>query len=327
MANWLNINIQVDDTTPKEANITFNGETITIEDLGSGATIDGLTSAEIYQTIGGRLTERLLPVLQQLFDEQANTVNFIAPTTTVGEDPWVIQDIYQESLGLDNYEVLRLIDISATETSSGPYAVSDTVTWDVELTNNTGFDLTNMNVYIATDGGGTPSVVNVTSLLDGATTTTTASYTLVSGDESSIIGVGFSAEGDDPSSKTYYGRSPFYIINDFVTEPNFIQLVLESSSPPYSVGFNVTWNITVTNNTADDLTGCNYNITHNGAGTMSTISDFSLPSAQSTPVSFTYTVAAGDIGNTVDFTFQVYGTRPDSVVIVSVPFNTSVSMA
>ena len=181
-----------------------------------------------------------------------------------------------------------------SETSTGPYIVGDTITYDIVVTNTGNVTLTNVTVTDGSATVGTCTPVQPTSLVPNATMTCPASHVVTQTDVDSGSYVN-TATGD--SNETLPSTSTVTIT--FLQNPVHTTVKTETSTGPYIVGDTITYNIVVTNTGNITLTGVT--VTDNTAtiGTCTPAQPASLApgSTMTCPASHVVTIADANNGS------------------------------
>jgi LPXTG-site transpeptidase (sortase) family protein len=139
---------------------------------------------------------------------------------------------------------------SKTETSTGPYAVGDTITYNIVVANTGNMTLTGVTVSDSSAVLGTCTPAQPATLAPGASMTCPASHVVTQADVDAGSYVN-TATGDTdqttPSTST--------VTVTFPQTPAHTTSKTEASTGPYAVGDTITYNIVVTNTGNVTLTG------------------------------------------------------------------------
>ena len=186
------------------------------------------------------------------------------------------------------------LNVTKTETSTGPYGVGDTITYDIDVLNTGNVTLTGVTVSDPDTTVGVCTPVQPASLAPGTTMTCPASYVVTQADVDAgsftNTATGDSNEtGPDTGSETV----------TFTQNPALNVTKTETSTGPYGVGDTITYDIDVLNTGNVTLTGVTGSDPDTTVGVCAPVQPGSLtPGATMTcPASYVVTQADVDAGS------------------------------
>jgi uncharacterized repeat protein (TIGR01451 family) len=186
------------------------------------------------------------------------------------------------------------LNVTKSETSSGPYGVGDTITYDIDVLNTGNVTLTGVTVTDPDTTVGVCAPVQPGTLAPGATMTCPASYVVTQADVDAgsftNTATGDSNEtGPDTGSETI----------TFAQNPSLNVTKTESSAGPYGVGDTITYDIDVLNTGNVTLTGVTVSDPDTTVGVCAPVQPGTLaPGATMTcPASYVVTQADVDAGS------------------------------
>jgi LPXTG-site transpeptidase (sortase) family protein len=272
-------------------------------DLPAGSSV----TYTVVATIGSSATGDLV-----------NTATVTVPTGVTDPVPG-----NNSSTDTNTFAGVPALTISKTETSTGPYAVGDTITYSVVVTNTGTTVLTNV---VVSDPQLTPSSVTCLSIAQGGTCTLNGSYVVTQSDvdAGSFVNTA-SVTDDDVCPAAGAGVCEDSVTVTFAQTPAHTTSKTETSTGPYAVGDTITYDIVVTNTGNVTLTGVTASDNSAVLGTCTPAQPATLtPGASMTcPASHVVTQADVDAGSYVNTaTGDTDQTTPStSTVTVTFPQN------
>ncbi len=186
------------------------------------------------------------------------------------------------------------LNVTKTESSTGPYGVGDTITYDIDVLNTGNVTLTGVTVTDPDTTVGVCSPVQPASLAPGATMTCPASYVVTQAD---VDAGSFTNTATGDSNET--GPDTGYETVTFTQSPSLNVTKSETSTGPYGVGDTITYDIDVLNTGNMTLTSVTVTDPDTTVGVCAPVQPGSLaPGATMTcPASYVVTQADVDAGS------------------------------
>ena len=319
MADWINMSFVIDDATPNIATLTINSVVLTLVYDSGSVIMTGITEPELYQSTGGMLAAVMRDALGRFMSGYGEAAGSVSIVETIPVwDIQVLDPILVELETQDGYvPPQNPLEIEVVETSTGPYASSDVVSFDITVTNNTGVDLTDVELAAGVSGANTLSTGSPVSLLDTASTVLTRTYTVAAADVGTTLFLTANVSGTDISLNEYTSYS---IIHQIDTPPVLIILdVVETTTPPYAATLApVSFDLTITNNSGVTISDINISAVDDGGGSLSVGSlgmGFTLAHGASTTITIDY-FTSGETGD-VTITIDVDALKPDLSPVLS----------
>ena len=191
-----------------------------------------------------------------------------------------------------NFVAAPSLSVLKSETSTGPYAVDDTITYDIVVTNTGNVTLTNVTVVDPSATVGTCTPAQPSTLAPGESMTCPASHVVTLADVNSGSYVN-TATGDSdetpPSDST--------VTVNFAQNPALSILKSETSTGPYVVDDTITYDIVVTNTGNVTLTNVTVVDPSATVGTCTPVQPSILAPGESMTCPASHVVTQADVNN------------------------------
>lgn len=148
MAAWIDIRIQIDDTTPTEATVIVGDGaatktfTVTQANFGELVTVPDLTDAEVFETTGNDVARKVEAAVQEVFGVLQYREIQRLEGLPAGHAIWSLQPFVVNAQIFDPNPAIfaPTIEVALTLLTAGPYVIGQTITIQVVIDNQSGED-------------------------------------------------------------------------------------------------------------------------------------------------------------------------------------------